>query len=153
MTMRTLSRSVGSAAAAACLLLTACYKLVPLAGETPSGESQVVVEFTDAGAERMGGLLGAAVISARGRPLAWTSDTIALAMLATARRNGEEQFWKGERIAIARDVVSRVYERRLDKGKTTLFALTGAALAFGAQQVIQGRSSGTPRPPNLPPGQ
>lgn len=153
MDMRTLSRYLGSAAAAASLLLAACYKQVPLAGETPSGKSHVILEFTGAGAERMGGALGAAVMSARGRPLAWTSDTIALAMVATTRRTGDEQFWKGERVAIPRDAVARVYERRLDRGKTALFAVTGAALAFGAQQVIRGSGSGVPRPPNRGPGQ
>ncbi|MBA3578535.1 MAG: hypothetical protein H0W42_00960 [Gemmatimonadaceae bacterium] len=151
--MRTLSRSFGSAAAAAALLFAACYKLVPVAGETPSGESQVVLEFTDAGAEQLGGVLGAAIISARGRPLAWTADTIALAMIATTRRTGEEQFWKGDRVAIPRGAVARIYERRLDRGKTALFAVTGAAIAFGAQQVIRGSGSGVPRPPNRGPGQ
>lgn len=135
------------------LALGGCYKLVPLGGETPSPETQVVLEFTDVGAERLGGLLGNAVISARGRPLLWSADTIALAMVATTRRTGEEQFWNGERIAIPREAVARVHERRLDRGRSTLFAATGVALAVGAWQVVKGSSSGTPRPPNLPPGQ
>lgn len=150
--MRTLSRYLGSAVAA-CLLFAGCYKLVPLTTESPSPQTQVVLDFTDVGAERLGGLLGSAVISARGRPVLWSADTIALAMVATKRRSGEEQFWNGERIAIPRGAVARVHERRLDRGRSALFAATGVVLAVGAWQVAGGSSGGTPRPPNLPPGQ
>ena len=148
--MRTFSRYI-AVAGVAFLTSSGCYKLVPLTSGEPAPETQVVLEFTDVGAERLGGLLGSAIISARGLPVRWSADTIALSMVSTTRRNGEEQFWNGERIAIPRDAVARVHERRLDRGRSTLFAATGAAVAVGAWAVVRGSSGGTPRPPVLPP--
>lgn len=148
--MRTFSRYI-AVAGAAVLTLTSCYKLVPLTSGSPAAETQVVLEFTDAGAERMGGMLGSAIISARGLPVLWSADTIALSMISTTRRSGEEQFWNGERIAIPREAVARVHERRLDRGRSALFAATGAAVAVGAWALVKGSSGGTPRPPVLPP--
>lgn len=132
---------------------TGCYKLVPVAPAATTPNSQVVLEFTDVGAEQLGGLLGNAVASARGRSILWTPDTVRLSMLATTTRAGSEQYWTGQPVSIPRTLVARVQERRLDRGRTTLFALTGVALAVLTQQVIKGSSSGTPRPPVIPPEQ
>lgn len=148
--MRTFFRCI-AVAGAALLTSSGCYKLVPLTSDTPSPETQVVLEFTDVGAERLGGLLGSAIISARGLPVLWSTDTIALSMVSTTRRSGEEQFWNGERIAIPREAVARVHERRLDRGRSTLLAATGAVIAVGTWAVVKGSSGGTPRPPVLPP--
>ncbi|HEX6251317.1 MAG TPA: hypothetical protein VFZ56_07780 [Gemmatimonadaceae bacterium] len=120
-----------------------CYTTVPLASEPPRPDREVVLEFTDEGAQSLGGLLGRAVVSARGKPLAWTSDTVALAMVATTNARGGEQFWRGERVAIPRQFVLRTRERALDRRRTALAVIGGVAVAALVQQVT-GRNAGAP---------
>ena len=120
-----------------------CYTTVPLASEPPRPDREVVLEFTEAGAQRLGGLLGRAVVSARGRPLEWNADTVALAMAATTSSRGGEQFWHGERVAIPRQFVVRARERTLDRRRTAAALVGGLAVAVLVQQVT-GRNAGAP---------
>lgn len=150
--MRAFFRRVAPVTAFGLLQISACYRLVPVAADSTAPESQVVLEFTDGGAQQLGGLLGSAVTSARARSVIWTTDTVRMSMIATTTRSGGEQFWHGERIAIPRSSVARVHERRMDRRRTALFAFVGLALAITAQQLIQGSSTGNPPPPVIPPG-
>lgn len=120
-----------------------CYTTVPLGSEPPRPDREVVLEFTDEGAQRLGGLLGRAVVSARGKPLEWTPDTVALAMAATTNARGGEQFWQGERVAIPRQFVVRTRERTLDRRRTAIAIIGGVAIAVLVQQVT-GRNAGAP---------
>lgn len=120
-----------------------CYTTVPLRSEPPRHDREVVLEFTDEGAQRLGGLLGRAVVSARGKPLEWTSDTVALAMIATTNARGGEQFWQGERVAVPRQFVVRTRERALDRRRTAIAIAGGVAVAVLVQQVT-GRNAGAP---------
>lgn len=127
-----------------CLVAAAgCYTTVPLGSEPPRADREVVLEFTDDGGQRLGGLLGRAVVSARGRPLEWTADTVALAMVATTNAQGGEQFWQGERVAIPRQFVARARERALDRRRTAIAVVGGLAAAVLVQQVT-GRNAGAP---------
>ena len=138
-------------AALALILTSGCYKLVPVSPESTAPQSQLVLDFADTGAVQLGGLLGNAVTSARGRSAIWSPDSVRLSMIATTTRFGGEQFWHGERIAIPRSSVARVHERRLDRGRTALLAFVGLVLAVTTQQLIEGDTEGNPRPPVLPP--
>lgn len=120
-----------------------CYTTVPLGSGPPRPDREVVLEFTDEGAQRLGGLLGRAVVSARGKPLEWTADTVALAMAATTNARGGEQFWQGERVAIPRQFVVRTRERALDRRRTAIAIVGGVAVAVLVQQVT-GRNAGAP---------
>lgn len=142
------SRRLRSVAGIVLLVLNACYNVVPLTIDPPPPNQEVIVDFTDAGGERLGGLLGRAVTSARGHVVAWTADTITLSVVSTTTIRGAETFWQGERAAIPRESVARVRERRLDRTKTGFVAVGALALIIGAFGVVSGRSSGTPRPPN-----
>jgi hypothetical protein len=117
--------------------------MVPLTAEPPPPDREIVVEFTEGGAQRLGGLLGRAVVSARGRPLDWTADSVALAMVVTTTAGGGEQFWHGERVSIPREAVARVRERRVDRRKTALAVVGGIVAAILVQQVT-GRNAGSP---------
>jgi hypothetical protein len=136
-------RVLTAALALCCAGMAGCYTTVPLTSDPPPPEREIVVEFTETGAQRLGGLLGGAVVSARGRPLEWSSDTVALAMVVTTRAGGGEQFWQGERVAIPRGAIARVRERRLDRRRTAIGVLGGIAAAILVQQVT-GRNAGSP---------
>jgi hypothetical protein len=126
-----------------CAGTAGCYTTVPLASDPPRPEREVVVELTETGAQRLGGVLGRAVISARGRPIEWSADTVALAMVVTTMAGGGEQFWKGERVAIPREAVAHVRERQLDRRRTAIGVIGGIAAAILVQQVT-GRNAGSP---------
>lgn len=130
-----------------------CYTTVPLISEPPSADQEIVLEFTDPGAQRLGGLLGRAVVAARGRLLEWNADTVTLAMTVTATAAGSEQIWQGERVAIPREAVARVRKRELDR-KRTAIAFVGAVAVVVAVQGVSGSNSGAPpnHGPIAPPG-
>lgn len=138
---------------AALLLSAACYNMVPLTAEQPHPARELRLELTAAGAERLSGVLGPTIVAVRGRPLEWRSDTVAVAMVATATASGEEQYWRSERVAIPRDAIARAYEKQFARGRTTaaVVGLLGIAVLTG--DAISGSGRGTPRPPTLPPGQ
>ncbi|CAN5228325.1 hypothetical protein BH23GEM2_BH23GEM2_14240 [soil metagenome] len=136
-------RAFSAALALCCAGTAGCYNAVPLTSEPPRPDREIVVEFTETGAQRLGGLLGRTVVSARGRPVEWGADTVALAMIVTTTAGGGEQFWQGERVAIPRETIARVRERELDRRRTAFAVIGGIAAAILVQQVT-GRNAGSP---------
>lgn len=135
------------------LVAGACYNTVPLQADQPHPERELQIDLTAAGAERLSGVIGPTIVQVRGKPLEWRSDSVALAMTATVTARADEQYWGGQRVAIPRDAIASISERRFSTGRTVGVAAVVVGLAVLTREGVSGRGGGTPRPPTLPPGQ
>ena len=127
------------------MALTSCYSTIPVVSVAPSRGAELILDMTPQATERMGGFLGRGTVSARGRLLYWEPDTVVVSMLATEVAQGDEQLWRGERVAIPRDAVARITERRVNRGRTSLAILGAVTIIVTAVGVISGgigRTSG-----------
>ena len=61
-------------------------------------------------------------------------------------RGGGVQTWKGEQVVVKPEFVSTVYERRLDKARTGLFAaaVVGGVIAIASQSLLASGTEDTP---------
>lgn len=125
-----------------CLTFTACYSTVPVSAPPP-GRAEVILDMTPAATEQMSSFLGRGTVSVRGRLLEWQPDSIVISMLATELSQGDEQLWKGERVAVPRAAVARITERRIQRGRTGLLALASVAVIVTAIGVISNGIGGT----------
>ena len=119
------------------MAFTSCYSAIPVI-VAPSHGAELVLDMTPQATERLGGFLGRGTVSARGRLLSWEPDTIVVSMLATEAAPGDEQLWKGERVAIPRDAVARITERRVNRGYTSLAILTAVTVVVLAVRAGNG---------------
>jgi hypothetical protein len=118
-------------------VLTGCYDLEPVGTVTPATESRVAFDVTDAGRVALGGSMGPEIDQIEGYLKSADSSTYTVAV-TTVRflRDGGEQKWTGETVRLKREYVSRSYVRTLNKGRTVVVSLAGAA----AIAAIVGRS-------------
>jgi hypothetical protein len=123
------------------MAFTSCYSTIPV-GASPSRGSELILDMTSQATERMGGFLGRGTVSVRGRLVDWEPDSVVLAMLATQIARGDEQLWKGERVAIPRDAVARITERRVNRGRTSLAILGAVTVIVTAVGLISGSIGG-----------
>lgn len=125
----------------ATLLLCGCYVNVPLASVAPDPGERLHVELTDQGSIDLARYLGRNVASVDGRLLGATDSVLSLSVAQVATRSGDEQFWKGEQVALPRPAVATVQRRKLSLWRSGLIA--GALVAVTAVLGSQvGGSSG-----------
>lgn len=114
--------------------LAACYASKPLrTSESPTG-TRVVVTLTARGSEDVARVVGPNIVRIEGALARATTDSVELRMTRTERRDGIDALWQGERVAVARALVSGIETRRVSRARTWLLA-SGAALgavALGA---------------------
>jgi hypothetical protein len=134
------------------LVAGACYNTVPLQSDQPHPERELQIVLTAAGAERLSGVIGPTIVQVRGKPLEWRSDSVALAMTATVTARADEHYWSGQRVAIPRDAIAAISERRFSAGRTVGAAAVIVGLALIVREGVSGRGGGTPRPPTSTPG-
>lgn len=132
----------GAAVVISAMTVTSCYSTIPARTAPPAG-AELVLDMTPAATEKMGGFLGRGTISVRGRLLSWQPDSIVVAVLATEVAQGDEQLWRGERVAVPRDAVARLTERRVNRGRTSLAIFAGVAFVVTAVGIISGGVGGT----------
>lgn len=123
------------------MVLASCYTTIPIRS-APSRGAEVVLDMTTEATDRMSGFLGRGTVSARGRLLAWEPDSIVVSMLATEIEGGGEQLWRGERVAIPREAVARITEKRVNRWRTGLIAVAGLALVVAALDAVIGGEGG-----------
>lgn len=134
----------------ALLVFTACYENVPIGTSEPAVGKEIVVEITSAGAAKVAQYIGPGAMSLAGRLISAQPDSVKLAVTTVTRENGEEQFWKGETVAIGRSDISRISQRKLSPTRTALAATILAGAVFTVRQVIgnitggQGKDKGPP---------
>ena len=131
-------------------LLAGCYATVPLDGGKPSVGSDLVLRLNDRGTTQLASQVGPRVVKIEGRLLSLPVDSLAVAVRSTTMMNGEENFWKGERIAAANDYVAFVEQKKLSTFRSAVVGLAVAGAAFAIRSVAGGSTSGPN--PNPPPG-
>lgn len=132
------------------LLITApfgagCYAYVPTSSPRPVTGSDVQLALTDSGTLAMTPFVGPSVGLVTGRVVGDSSGSYVLSITRTARRDGIETDWRGERIAVSRALISDVATRRFSPGRTVLFsALTGGALVAIVEAFAGGGGATSP---------
>lgn len=125
---------------ALCLVVVGCYTDVPLQRNPPPLNKELVLQLNESGTERLGGLLGLNVVSARGRLLRWTDDSISLSMLASLNRLGNETLWHRESVVIPRDAVALVQERRLNAPRSAFAGAAALAILWAGIEGMTGQN-------------
>jgi hypothetical protein len=120
--------------------LIGCYKYSPLATTHPAVGARIAVDLTPVGMDTLARFVGPHVTAIEGRVIAATDSALLLAVSVVRKRNGEEDFWKGETVSIPPAAVSGLRQRRLATGRTLLVA--GAVAAVGATVGAAASSGG-----------
>lgn len=147
-------RPLRAGAAAVLLLpyLAGCYQYVPLMGATPPVGSEVTVGITDRGRVALAPELGAGVRRLDGQVVENSDTSLVLSVSSVHYADVSGGWtWTGAPIAISRDHLAEVRERRLSQSRSVLMvglALIGAALT--SLIVISG--AGGELPGDRPPG-
>ena len=106
----------------ALLVLSACYKYVPVESTTvPVGET-VAFEITDRGRVGLGDRLGSGVREIQGQLVRPDGDELIINVFRVIQLNGTSSQWSGETVRLDRDYVGRVKARELSKSRTWLLA-------------------------------
>lgn len=127
-----------------------CYNYEPLTTPSPTPGSRLAVELTDSGTSALTGYLGPDVAQVDGRLLRVTPETLVLSAQSITNRQGINHFWTGEQVALPRNLVATLVQRRFAPARTAVFvtgAVAGVALVLRAFGVISiGGSSSMPPP-------
>ncbi|MFL5612057.1 MAG: hypothetical protein ACJ796_00145 [Gemmatimonadaceae bacterium] len=126
-------------------IFAGCYAYVPTSNTRPVTGAEVQLALTDSGTLAMIPFVGPSVGQVSGRFIGDSVGSYLLSVTRTARRDGAETDWRGERIAVSRALVSEVSIRRFSPGRTILFsALTGGALVAIVEAFAGGGGATTP---------
>ena len=119
---------------------TGCYTNVPVWEGTPAPQSDVTVGLTDRGRTRLAAQIGPGARHVTGRLVSSTDSAYVLRVTTVDYiNNSSTGTWSGEEVALPRDLVSGVTERRFSRGRTWLtVGVTVAALALATTVVIKG---------------
>lgn len=128
-------------------LLSSCHTYRPMVASTPASGVRVRAELTDLGTVELARYVGPGAGAIEGRVLQATDSIVTLGVLTVRNRNGIESYWKGERVAVPRELVSTLSTRTLSRSRTTLAAGTlvgvaGAVAMLFASGAIGGRRGG-----------
>jgi hypothetical protein len=117
-------------------LLAGCYKYVPVAASGPPPGVRANVVLSDEGTVEMARWLGPSTRAVEGDVLTANAEGLKVAVRRLERRNGVEEFWKGEEVVIPRGAVATYTERRLSRSRTALLTAGAIALALGVGQAF-----------------
>ena len=128
-----------STIAIAALLLSGCYEYLPApAGSSGLRGRQVSLTLTDMGSAALAQQIGPANDAIGGTLLADSANALVVAVTNVRSRNGLEQGWRGEHLAVPVQYVDRVEQRSFSKRKTVLASLATAGVLFVARQAFVG---------------
>jgi hypothetical protein len=124
-----------------------CYSLERVNAAAPVPGTRIALEVNDAGRVALGGAIGPEIDRVEGRLIERSNGEYLLGVTSVSLLRGGVQTWKGEQVIVKPEFVSTVYERRLDKARTGLFAaaLIGGVVAIASQNLLTG---GTETPDN-----
>ena len=107
--------------------------------------TKIRVTLTDAGTDSLARYLGPGVLTVDGKLIKATEERLALGVTSVAMRSGQEQYWKGESVAIPRSALAIVQERKLNKPKSLILsgALIAALASIRLSGVVGGNSGGS----------
>lgn len=125
---------------AALLVLSGCYRYVPLEASTPPVGETVAFEITDRGRVELGDRLGPSVMEVHGRLVSPGSEEFVITVFRVVQLNGSNSLWSGETVRLNRDYVGRVKTRELAKTRTWLLAagVTAATVWLITSRTLSG---------------
>jgi hypothetical protein len=126
-------------------VLCGCYESVPIEINRIEPGTKIRVTLTDAGTDSLARYLGPGVQQVDGKLISTTDSRLSLGVSSVAMRSGQDQFWKGETVAIPRSALATVQQRKLNKPKSLLLggALIAALASLRLSGVVGGNSSGS----------
>jgi hypothetical protein len=132
--------SLGTLGLAAVLIgAGGCYSLEPIRGSSPTPGTRIALDVNDAGRVALGGSMGPEIDRVEGTLIERSNGEYLLGVTSVSLlRGGGVQTWKGEHVVVKPEFVSNVYERRLDKARTGLFAaaIAGSVIAIASQNLL-----------------
>jgi hypothetical protein len=136
---------------AAVSLVTACYSFKhagPADAVAPATGSYIQVRLTQQGALALAQQIGPQALTVNGEVVSADPDSLRLAVRSVEDSRHITTEWKGERIAIPRDAIATVGQRRLSVGATALLGGLAAGSVIAAAELFSGSgaSSGTVSP-------
>jgi hypothetical protein len=119
---------------------TGCYTSVPVWEGTPAPQSEVTVGLTDRGRTALAAQIGSGARHVTGRLIGVTDSAYVIRVTTVDYISSSSAgMWTGEEVAVPRDLVSGVAERRYSPGRTWLtVGISVAALALATTIVIKG---------------
>lgn len=137
------------------LVISGCYKSVPLETSTPPVGQTVSFIISDQGRVGLGDRMGAGIARIEGRMLGTEGDQYLVSVFRTAAIGGATSVWAGEEMRLDRSFVSRLEGRKLSKTRTWITAgiATSVLAAFIISKGLNGifgSDDHTPLPPEPP---
>jgi hypothetical protein len=129
---------------------SACYSLERVNGSSPTPGTRIALDVTDVGRVALGGSMGPEIDRVEGRLIERSNGEYLLGVTSVSLLRGGVQTWKGEQVVLKPEFVSTVYERRLDKARTGLFAaaIVGGVVAIASQSLFANGSEDSQNPPD-----
>ena len=134
------------------LCLMGCYETVPILSSAPREGAEIEARISDSGSASLTQRVGEGVETVRGHYQTSTTDTLVLRVSSVTRRNGHEDFWKGERLGLSRADIANLRERKLSRPRTAGVIAIGVLAASLVRLGFSGRTNttGTHKPPPPP---
>ncbi len=133
--------------------LGACRTYVPIEGPQPEPGTKVRAELSDQGAANLASQVGPRAVAVDGHVASAGGPELVLAVSAVQRRDGLEEFWRGEQVTIPRADIASLRRERISPQRTGVVVGTAVALAFllyngvgGWEGLGGGKGGRTPTP-------
>jgi hypothetical protein len=114
--------------------LTGCYTFAPVDLGAARPGMRVEVALSPRGSEDLARVVGPGVARIEGALVRVAADSVELALVRSARRDGADDLWQRQRVAVASGFIAQARVRRLSRTRTWLLAggaVLGVALSAG----------------------
>lgn len=126
----------------------ACYNSLPLQSFPPAVGNDLMAMLTDAGSAEMASVVGPKVTGLSGRYLGLAGDTLLLSVKTVIKRDGNQEFWRGEQVGVARSNVANLSRRQFSRARSgVIVGIVVAALVGLTSIVISANAGSTGRRP------
>lgn len=127
----------------------ACYTSLPVESFPPPVGNDLVAMFTDTGSAEMASVVGPKVTGVSGRFLGQAGDSLLLSVKTVIKRDGNEEFWRGEQVGILRSNVATLSRRQFSPVKSGVIVGALVAALVGLTSIVISGSGGKTgsRPP------
>ena len=106
----------------ALLFLVGCHRYVPISSGPQEAGTPVRVALTDHGTAELARFVGPSVAAVQGRLVRGSREEVVLSVTSTELHNGAESYWSGEHVAVPRDAIAVLEERRFSRSRTAFLA-------------------------------
>jgi len=126
-------------------VLCGCYESVPIQLNSVQPGTKIRVTLTDAGTDSLARYLGPGVQTVDGKLISTDESKLSLGVTSISMRSGQDQYWKGETVAIPRTALATVQQRKVNKPKSLLLGgvLIAALASLRLSGVVGGNGNGT----------